>query len=142
MASEFRFVGTVASPSLRHNIMYYSLVWCILFASTWTLQMLESDQPLCSPACTDSILYNLSSTASTICRDVHDGKTSSVLVRRESDHDEPFHASLYENGDCTGSILKTIDGEGCLDVDVEAKLGRSVQVVRHRQAAGMYCPEY
>lgn len=123
--------------------MYSSLIWFSLFTSAWTLQLLESDEPHCSPPTTYSILYNLSSTPSTICRDLYHGVTSSVLIKRETDHDEPFHANLYENSDCTGSIVKTIDGEGCFDVDVDGKVGRAVQVVRHRERdVGVYyeCP--
>lgn len=113
--------------------MYFSLIWFTLFTCTWTLQILESDEPHCSPPTTDSILYNLSFTPSTICRDLYHGVTSSVLIRRENDNEEPFHANLYENSDCTGSIVKTIEGEGCFDVGVDGKVGRAVQVVRHRE---------
>lgn len=65
------------------------------------------------------------------CDKLNDGVASSLLVKIDNVHDDQYTVNVYNNDDCTGPIVGTIQNmNGCLNLHAfNSAVGKSVQVV-------------
>ncbi|KAE8382642.1 hypothetical protein BDV26DRAFT_277819 [Aspergillus bertholletiae] len=64
------------------------------------------------------------------CAQLNKGVASSLLVKIDNVHDDLYQVNVYENKDCTGSIVGAIaNTNGCLNLHIFSAVGKSVQVV-------------
>lgn len=94
-------------------------IWSTVFAIPWITR--EYSQPHCSGgpfAINQAVEFNS-------CKAL-DSRASSILLN--SDNDSNLRVNIYENEDCTGSVLRS--GRECLDLGGLGSSAKSVMVVR------------
>ncbi|OGM51269.1 hypothetical protein ABOM_000283 [Aspergillus bombycis] len=110
--------------------MYCFLLYSSLFTATLGYRLFEYT----SERCTGSKVGLHRLAGPSACAQLNKGVVSSLLVKIDNIHDGLHQVNVYENEDCTGSIVGAIAStNGCLDFHVFSAVGKSVQVVHARK---------
>ncbi|KAI9370348.1 hypothetical protein BJX61DRAFT_544720 [Aspergillus egyptiacus] len=73
------------------------------------------------------------------CDQLNNGIASSVLVKIDNIHDDQYAVNVYDNDDCTGSIVGHIRNmNGCLNLSPFSTVGQSIKVIPAQQSAKMH----
>ena len=112
----------------------------MLVSITWAYRMSEYK----SERCTGEQVGVHRLAGPSACDKLNIGVAESVLVKIDNVHDNQYQVIVYDNEDCTGSVVGTIaNTNGCLNLDAfESHVGKSVKVVpvssnqQKRESAG------
>jgi hypothetical protein len=107
--------------------MFRSFVYSALFATTLGYRLFEYTGERCTGA--EVGVHRLAGPSA--CNKLNEGVASSLLVKIDNVHDDQYSVNVYENDDCTGPIVGTIQNtNGCLNLHAFSNaVGKSVQVV-------------
>lgn len=99
----------------------------MLVTSTWAYRISEYK----SERCTGEQVGVHRLAGPSACDKLNIGVAESVLVKIDNAHDNQYQVIVYDNEDCTGSVVGTIaNTNGCLNLDAfESHVGKSVKVV-------------
>ncbi|GMG43088.1 hypothetical protein BDV35DRAFT_217052 [Aspergillus flavus] len=102
------------------------VLYSSLFAATLGYRLFEYTGERCTGS--NVGLHRLAGPSG--CAQLNDGVASSLLVKIDNVHDDLYQVNVYENEDCTGSIVGAIaNTNGCLNLHVFNTVGKSVEVV-------------
>ncbi|KAE8385146.1 hypothetical protein ETB97_006324 [Aspergillus alliaceus] len=105
--------------------MFRSLIYSALFVTILGYRLCDYTDERCTGA--QVRLHQLAGPSA--CNKLHEGITSSLLVKIDNVHDGQYSVNVYENDNCTGAIVGTIQNlNGCLN-NLHAFNNKSVQVV-------------
>ncbi|GFG10630.1 hypothetical protein IFM5058_05022 [Aspergillus udagawae] len=107
--------------------MFRSLVFSALFATTLGYRIFEYTGERCTGA--EVGIHRLAGPSA--CNTLNEGVASSLLVKIDNVHDDQYSVNVYENDDCTGPIVGTVQNmNGCLNLHAFSNtVGKSVQVI-------------
>ncbi|KAE8381260.1 hypothetical protein BDV26DRAFT_278849 [Aspergillus bertholletiae] len=115
--------------------MHLPLVCSALFVTTALgYRIFEYTDERCTGA--QARLHHLAGPSS--CERLNDGVTSSVLVKIDNIHDDQYAVNVYDDDDCTDSVVGYIRNmNGCLTRSPFSTVGRSIKVVPIQKSAKM-----